>query len=84
MVLEPGVFDYLTDDACSFESHALEQIAADGQLSAYCHSDFWQCMDTLRDKQYLQRLWDAEEAPWVPDETEEQPRLRLMPTKRAA
>ena len=85
MVLEPGVFDYLTDDTCSFEAHALEKIAADGQLSAYCHPDFWQCMDTLRDRQYLQRLWDSGEAPWVPAESEEQQsRLRLMPTGKAA
>jgi glucose-1-phosphate cytidylyltransferase len=86
MVLEPGIFDYLKSDKCSLEINALEQVAADGQLSAYCHSDFWQCMDTLRDKEYLQRLWDREEAPWrtwdnaVPVET----RFRLMPREKAA
>ena len=64
MVLEPGVFDYLTDDTCVLEAHVLEQIAADGQLAAYQHEGFWQCMDTLRDKIYLQKQWNSGQAPW--------------------
>jgi len=85
MVLEPGIFDYLTGDPCSLESNALEQVAADGQLAAYRHPDFWQCMDTLRDKQYLQRLWDAGDAPWKSWGADEcEARLRLVPQKRAA
>jgi glucose-1-phosphate cytidylyltransferase len=86
MVLEPGIFDYLKADNCSLEIHALEQVAADGQLAAYCHGDFWQCMDTLRDKEYLQRLWERDEAPWrtweAPALTDS--RLRLLPRDKAA
>jgi len=64
MVLEPGVFDYLKDDDTILEAQALEQIAADGQLMAYRHEDYWACMDTLRDKTILNGLWDRGEAPW--------------------
>lgn len=64
LVFEPGIFDYLPDDACSLEAHCLEKVAADGQLMCYQHPGFWQCMDTLRDKLYLQKLWDDNKAPW--------------------
>ncbi|HUG68281.1 MAG TPA: glucose-1-phosphate cytidylyltransferase [Pirellulaceae bacterium] len=64
MVLEPGVFDYLTDDTSVLESNLLEQAATDGQLAAYQHEGFWQCMDTLRDKLYLQKQWTSGQAPW--------------------
>lgn len=64
LVFEPEVFQYLHGDQCSLEGQALEQIAADGQLSAYRHQGFWQCMDTLREKQYLETLWRQNEAPW--------------------
>jgi glucose-1-phosphate cytidylyltransferase len=64
LVFEPEVFEYLTGDECSLEVQALEQLAADGQLAAYRHGDFWQCMDTLRDKMYLEKLWQSGEAPW--------------------
>jgi glucose-1-phosphate cytidylyltransferase len=64
LVLEPGVFDYLHGDTCSLESDALARLAADGQLAAYKHEGFWQCMDTLRDKNLLERLWERDEAPW--------------------
>jgi glucose-1-phosphate cytidylyltransferase len=64
MVLEPGVFSYLKDDHSSLESDALEHLAADGQLMAYQHEGFWQCMDTLRDKRLLEHLWSSDEAPW--------------------
>ena len=85
LVLEPGVFDYLKSDTCSLESDALERIAADGQLAAYRHGDFWQCMDTLRDKEYLQRLWDDDEAPWHSwREDAQESRLRLLPKGEAA
>lgn len=63
-VFEPQVFDYLDGDNASLERDALEALAREGQLAAYRHTDFWQCMDTLRDKRYLQRLWDANRAPW--------------------
>ena len=64
LILEPGVFDYLQGDTDSLEADALEQVAADGQLAAYRHDGFWQCMDTLRDKHYLERLWAEGSAPW--------------------
>ena len=64
-VCEPGVFDYIPDDPeMMFEKTPLEGLAKDGQLMAYKHGDFWQCMDTLRDKHVLETLWDAGQAPW--------------------
>jgi glucose-1-phosphate cytidylyltransferase len=63
-VLEPRVFEYLEGDAAPFERGPLERLAADGQLVAYRHEGFWQCMDTLRDVQLLNRLWDEGRAPW--------------------
>ncbi len=85
LVFEPAIFDYLKSDQCSLEADALERVAADGQLAAYEHGDFWQCMDTLRDKEYLQRLWSNNQAPWRSwDRDEKHARLRVMPTKRAA
>ena len=65
MVLEPGVFRYLKDDSAVLEVDLLERLAADGQLSAYRHEGFWQCMDTLRDKRYLEQLWREGNPPWV-------------------
>lgn len=64
MVLEPGVLEYLEDDATSLEAHALERLAAEGQLMAYKHDGFWQCMDTLRDKRLLLSLWEAGNPAW--------------------
>lgn len=63
-VFEPGIFDYLEGDTSSLEAHGLEKLAADGQLAAYNHHDFWQCMDTLRDKRLLDKLWMKSSAPW--------------------
>jgi glucose-1-phosphate cytidylyltransferase len=63
-VLEPGVFDYLTDDSTIFESDPLERLAAEGQLSAFRHEGFWQPLDTLRDKVRLEELWASDRAPW--------------------
>ena len=62
-VLEPEVFDYIDGDATMFEREPLEGLARDGQLMAYRHDDFWQCMDTLRDKRLLEELWQNG-APW--------------------
>ena len=85
LVLEPGIFDYLKSDKCSLEANALERIAEDGQLVAYRHAGFWQCMDTMRDKEYLQRLWDSGQAPWrVWDDEVQEHRLRVLPKDRAA
>jgi glucose-1-phosphate cytidylyltransferase len=65
MVLEPGIFAYLgKGDAAVLEVDLLERLAQDGQLSAYRHDGFWQCMDTLRDKRYLESLWQGGDAPW--------------------
>ena len=63
-VLEPGVLDYIDGDDTQWEQKPLEGLARDGQLMAYTHHGFWQCMDTLRDKGFLQSLWDTGEAPW--------------------
>ena len=63
-VFEPGIFDFLTDDNASLEAHGLERIAERGQLAAFRHDGFWQCMDTLRDKKHLADLWDKGIAPW--------------------
>ena len=64
MVLEPAVFDYLPGDSSILEVDGLERLAAEGQLSAYLHDGFWQCMDTLRDKRLLESLWQSGKAPW--------------------
>jgi glucose-1-phosphate cytidylyltransferase len=64
LVLEPEVFHYLSSDGCSLEADALEKLAAEGQLAAFRHEGFWQCMDTLRDKRQLEALWQSGEAPW--------------------
>jgi len=64
MVFEPQVFDYLEGDDDSLEADALEQLAHDNQLAAYRHEQFWQCMDTLREKRYLVALWRDNKAPW--------------------
>ena len=63
-VLEPGVFDYIDGDDTQWEREPLERLAEDGELMAFRHTSFWQCMDTLRDKRLLQELWDSGEAPW--------------------
>ena len=63
-VLEPEVFDYIDEDQTHFEREPLERLTGEGQLVAYRHESFWQCMDTLRDKNLLERLWASGEAPW--------------------
>ena len=63
-VLEPGVADYIEDDATILEREPLERLAADGQLAAYRHEGFWQCMDTLRDVHFLESLWQTPHPPW--------------------
>ncbi len=64
LVFEPAIFDYLGGDLSSLEADAMERLAADRQLAAYRHGGFWQCMDTLRDKWLLERLWREGKAPW--------------------
>lgn len=65
MVFNPGVFDYITEgDSTVLEREPLEHLAQDGELMAYQHNGFWQCMDTQRDKQRLEELWASGTAPW--------------------
>ncbi|MCR5484534.1 MAG: glucose-1-phosphate cytidylyltransferase [Clostridiales bacterium] len=64
MVLQPEIFDYIDGDETVFEKKPLETVVSKGQLMAYRHNGFWQCMDTQRDKLYLEKLWDSGEAPW--------------------
>ncbi|MFW6257141.1 MAG: glucose-1-phosphate cytidylyltransferase [Prolixibacteraceae bacterium] len=63
-VLEPKVLDYIEGDSTVFEKAPLEKLAADGQLHSFKHTDFWQPMDTLRDKNVLEGLWEEGNAPW--------------------
>jgi len=63
-VLEPGVFDYIDGDATVWEREPMERLAASGQLMAYRHDSFWQCMDTIREARHLRALWDSGKAPW--------------------
>lgn len=63
-VLEPGVMDYIDGDQTPWEREPLERLAREGQLMAYRHGSFWQCMDTLRDKVLLNELWQTGRAPW--------------------
>ena len=64
LVFEPAIFDYLGGDDSSLEIDGLERLAAERQLVAYRHENFWQCMDTLRDKRLLETLWHERRAPW--------------------
>lgn len=64
MVLQPKIFDYLEDDSTVFEKVALEQLAAEGELMSYTHHGFWQCMDSLREKEILEMYWNKGNAPW--------------------
>ncbi|MCL6581411.1 MAG: glucose-1-phosphate cytidylyltransferase [Firmicutes bacterium] len=63
-VFEPGVLDYLEGDATVLEREPLERLAREGQLMAFRHEGFWQCMDTLRDVRLLNELWSSRRAPW--------------------
>jgi glucose-1-phosphate cytidylyltransferase len=73
-VLEPEVFDYIEGDDTQWEKAPLENLAKDGQLMAYKYTGFWQCMDTIRDKKRLEKLWDSGDAPW---KTWQEPQLEL-------
>ncbi len=63
-VLEPEVLDYIESDRIDFSKEPLQALAEEGQLAAYRHDDFWQCMDTLRDKVHLEKMWESGDAPW--------------------
>ena len=64
MVLEPQIFNYLTDDSCVFEKEPLTKLANEGQLMSYTHTGFWQCMDNIREKEMLEKLLLKNAAPW--------------------
>ena len=63
-VLNSGVFDYIEDDKSVFEREPVEKLASDGQLMGYRHYGFWSCMDTLKEKNYLEELWGSGNAAW--------------------
>ena len=63
-VLEPKVLDYIDGDDTSWEAEPMERLASEGQLGAFKHAGFWQPMDTLRDRMYLEGLWDSGNPPW--------------------
>ena len=64
MVLEPGIFDLIEGDSTVFEKEPLEKVAKMGELKAYKHDGFWQCMDNIREKNMLENLLDQDKAPW--------------------
>ncbi|SHJ13998.1 glucose-1-phosphate cytidylyltransferase [Parasporobacterium paucivorans] len=64
MVLDPRIFDYLDGDDCILEKYPLVTLAEQGEIKAFKHYGFWQCMDTMRDKMLLERLWEEGTAPW--------------------
>ena len=64
MVINPSVLDYIEGDDTTFEMEPLDRLSKEGQLMAYKHDGFWQCMDTVRDKQILEGLWASGKAPW--------------------
>jgi glucose-1-phosphate cytidylyltransferase len=63
-VMEPEIFKYIAEDSTILEKTPLEKIAGEGQLKAYKHFGFWQCMDKMSDKAHLEELWDSGKAPW--------------------
>ncbi|MDY2744152.1 MAG: glucose-1-phosphate cytidylyltransferase [Methanosphaera sp.] len=64
MVMSPEIFDYISGDDMPFEKDPLHNLVKDNQLNAYIHKGFWQCMDTLREKEKLEKLWNSGKAPW--------------------
>lgn len=64
MVMNPEIFDYLEDDTTIFEQGPMQRLATEGQLMSFYHDGFWQCMDTQREMQLLEKMWQSGEAPW--------------------
>ena len=64
MVFKPDIFSYIDGDATPFEKEPLTNLVKDKQLVGYIHKGYWQCMDTLREKQQIEKLWDSGNAPW--------------------
>jgi glucose-1-phosphate cytidylyltransferase len=63
-VVEPDAIEYIQDDGTFWEAEPLNRLAEDGMLAAYKHRGFWHAMDTLRDKNVLEEMWNSENAPW--------------------
>lgn len=64
MVLNPEVFSYIDGDSTAFEQEPMRRLAAESQLMGFEHNGFWQCMDTQREKEKLEKLWNEGKAPW--------------------
>lgn len=64
-VFNPKIFDYIKNDSTVLEKEPMENLAYGGQLKTYHHEGFWQCMDTVRDRDYLNELWTSGNAPWI-------------------
>ena len=64
MVMEPKIFDFISGDETVFEKEPLRKAAELGELKAYLHNGFWQCMDTKREMEQLENLWETNQAPW--------------------
>lgn len=64
MICEPQILDYINSDGSILEKDVLQKLAEEKQLNAYVHTGFWQCMDTMREKEKLESLWESGEAPW--------------------
>ena len=64
MVFEPQLFDYIVDDFTVFEKEPMLGLVEKHELMSYVHTGYWQCMDTLREKQKLEELWQSNKAPW--------------------
>lgn len=64
MVLNPEIFKYIEGDSTVFEQKPLEMLAKEGQLMSYVHKGFWQCMDTKKEKDMLEKYWESGKAPW--------------------
>ncbi len=63
-VMSPEVLNYIDGDSTTWEKEPMEKLALEGEFKAFKHNGFWQPMDTLRDKNYLEQLWDSNNAPW--------------------
>ncbi|MCW8141388.1 MAG: glucose-1-phosphate cytidylyltransferase [Planctomycetota bacterium] len=83
-VLEPEVIDFIAGDDTQWEREPMERLAREGQLMAYRHDGFWQCMDTLRDKLLLERLWASDAPPWRVWGDERRPEAPTAETRAAA
>lgn len=64
MAFRPEIFDYIEDDSTVFEKEPMNRLVSEGQLMSHLHKGFWQCMDTIREKEKLEKLWASEDCPW--------------------